>query len=180
MNYGLTGATGWTGWIKSSGRCKRCGTKKPGILVNLPIKKHVHASPDRLIANPFLKVDLVLLVILQCPLLLASSFTEQFVDPLDGYRYQLDYLYFDDAVGSDIDYSLTTLSGLNYWRIGDSFRAALRVAGDLANSDELLPPYATPYIQLRGIPAMRYQGQRVVLSEIELTWEINDRWSIDW
>jgi hypothetical protein len=41
-----------------------------------------------------------------------------------------------------------------------------------------VPFYAVPYIQLRGIPAMRYQGERTVVAEIEARWNLDGRWSL--
>ena len=35
-----------------------------------------------------------------------------------------------------------------------------------------------PSAQLRGIPAMRYQGNYVAVGEVEVTWGANLRWSI--
>lgn len=42
----------------------------------------------------------------------------------------------------------------------------------------LLPPFATPGIVLRGIPAMRYQGNAVAVAEAEVAWQIDKRWSV--
>ena len=40
------------------------------------------------------------------------------------------------------------------------------------------PFYAVPYIQLRGIPAFRYQDETVLMGEVEATWQVVPRWSI--
>lgn len=32
---------------------------------------------------------------------------------------------------------------------------------------------------MRGIPAMRYQGNTVVAAEAEITWQIDPRWSVN-
>ena len=99
-------------------------------------------------------------------------------NPHKGYNYKLDYLWYDDRIGSDFDYSEVTLKGLNYWKLGDSFRAGLRLSGHAVDSEGLLPFYAIPFVQLRGIPAMRYQGEYVAVGEVELTWQANLRWSV--
>jgi len=101
-----------------------------------------------------------------------------FFSPHAGYHYELEHLWYRDFLGSNIDYELTSFSGLNYWNLSEKFRAALRVRVDHAASDSLLPPYATPGIELRGLPAMRYQGNYVAVAEAELTWQIDDRWSV--
>lgn len=51
---------------------------------------------------------------------------------------------------------------------------------DGVNSDEeaRLPPYVPPYIKLRGVPASRYQGNRVVVAEIQLDYKLDERWKL--
>jgi hypothetical protein len=83
-----------------------------------------------------------------------------------------------DAIGSDIDYDSYALEALNYYRVTDALRAGIRLSGEIANSDQALPPFATPTLSLRGISAARYQGTHVGVVEAELTWEIDSRWSV--
>jgi hypothetical protein len=103
---------------------------------------------------------------------------DNFFSPHSGYRYELEQLWYRDFLGSDVEYELTSLSGLNYWQLGDRFRAAVRVAVDYATTGTLLPPFAMPGIELRGLPALRYQGNFVGVAEAELTWQVDDRWSL--
>ena len=99
--------------------------------------------------------------------------------PTNGLKYQLNYLWFDETIGSDVDYHLTELSALHYFKLSKHWRTAFRVEANYANSDSLLPPYATPSISMRGIPAARYQGQSVAMSELELIYKINLRWEVN-
>ena len=103
---------------------------------------------------------------------------DNFFSPVHGYYAQVEHRWYRDALGSDIEYQLSTLRSHNYWKITDSFRTALRVDVDYADADGFLPPFATPGIVLRGIPAMRYQGNIVTVAEIELGWQIDDRWAL--
>lgn len=98
--------------------------------------------------------------------------------PHAGYRYELEQLWYRDFLGSDIDFELTSFKGLNYLRLTDKFRMALRLGAKYAATDGLLPPFATPAIELRGIPALRYQGNYVAVAEAELTWQIDSRWAV--
>ena len=50
-----------------------------------------------------------------------------------------------------------------------------RLEGQFASGD--IPFYSKPFISLRCIPAMRYQGDDVLLTELEVRWNINKRWS---
>ena len=99
--------------------------------------------------------------------------------PTAGLNYKLDYLWFDERVGSDIDYNLTEASGLHYFEHGNHWRSAFRIEVNYADSNALLPPYATPSIKLRGIPSARYQGKSVAMSEAELTYQFNVRFGVN-
>lgn len=98
--------------------------------------------------------------------------------PHAGYLYRLEQLWYRDFLGSDVQFEMTSFSGLNYWNLSENLRAALRVTFDHADSNSLLPPFVTPAIELRGVPAMRYQGNYAAVAEAEVTWQIDDRWSV--
>jgi len=102
-----------------------------------------------------------------------------FFSPKSGLKYELSHLWFDDAIGSDINYQLTEFTGLHYFQVAKKWRTAFKAEVEYANSDELLPPYATPSISMRGIPAGRYQGNAIGLTELEVIYEINHRWEIN-
>jgi len=102
---------------------------------------------------------------------------DNFFSPRQGYRYNLDYLWYRDWLGSGIEYDSLNFQGLNYWELTDRFRLGLRVEADYVNADSLLPPFATPSLRLRGIQAGRYQGNYVGVIEGEFTWQIDTRWS---
>ena len=104
---------------------------------------------------------------------------DNFFSPHAGYRYELEHSWYRGFLGSDIEYELSSLSGFNYWNITEKFRAALKVSVDYASTNSLLPPFATPGIVLRGIPALRYQGNFVGVAEAEVTWQVDDRWSVN-
>lgn len=103
---------------------------------------------------------------------------DSFFSPTDGFMYEFNYLWFDDAIGSDIDYTLAEFSALNYFKFTEHWRTAIRFEANYADSDQILPTYATPFISMRGIPAARYQGQAVAMSELELSYRINLRWEL--
>lgn len=98
--------------------------------------------------------------------------------PKHGLQYQLENLWYRDAIASDIDYELTRFQGLNFFQLAPAWYLGVRVNAEFADSDELLPPFVTPAIALRGIPAMRYQGNLVAMLESEVTWQMDDRWSL--
>ncbi len=98
--------------------------------------------------------------------------------PQEGYQYQLKYTVYSDAIGSDIDFTNTYFQGLNFWDLSDTFNLGLRIGGEYANSDENLPPFQIPSMNLRGIPAYRYQGNVVGVAEAQLGWRVDNRWTL--
>lgn len=98
--------------------------------------------------------------------------------PTRGFYYEFNYGAYRDEIGSDIDYDWYQLTGLNYFPLSQSLRGGLRLAAESVEADDLLPPFAQPAIDLRGVPAARYQGSRVGVVEAELTWQIDKRWSV--
>ncbi len=97
--------------------------------------------------------------------------------PSQGLKYELTSLWFNESVGSDIDYVLTELTGLHYFKLDKHWRTAFRVEVNYADANDFLPPYATPYINMRGIPTARFQGKSVAMSELEFIYQFNLRWS---
>ncbi|MEP4079683.1 BamA/TamA family outer membrane protein [Haloferula sp.] len=54
----------------------------------------------------------------------------------------------------------------------------LGVKAEVEQSFGNLPFYMRPYVNLRGAPAARYQGDGVVSAEAELRWQLHPRWSL--
>ncbi len=98
--------------------------------------------------------------------------------PKRGLQYQFERLWYRDAIASDIDYELTRFQGLNYFEVSPRWHLGVKFSSEYADSDDLLPPFVTPAISLRGIPAMRYQGKLVAMLESEVTWKMDSRWSL--
>jgi len=48
---------------------------------------------------------------------------------------------------------------------------------DWRGSSGNTPFYALPFVELRGIPALRYQGEQAAVAEVEGRWNLDGRWS---
>jgi hypothetical protein len=94
--------------------------------------------------------------------------------PVDGYLAELAGWRHADGAGADFDYSETKLKGLYYLDIADTWVVGLRLEMAQASGD--VPFYAAPYVKLRGIPALRYQGKAAGAVEIEVRRQFGDRW----
>lgn len=101
------------------------------------------------------------------------------LNPQSGYSHQFRYTVFDDAIGSDVDYTSYQWEGLGYWKLSEQFNLGVRMQYDGVSADdgEVLPSYVAPSINLRGVPMNRYQGRAVAVAEVELTWRFTPRWS---
>ncbi|GAA6130366.1 BamA/TamA family outer membrane protein [Halopseudomonas sabulinigri] len=102
------------------------------------------------------------------------------IDPQEGYNYRFRYLVYNKAIGSDYDYASYQLKGTNYWTLSPKWDLGVRLQYDGISVDDqtVLPAYIAPSIDLRGIPAARYQGNAVAVTEAELTWKITPRWRL--
>lgn len=80
------------------------------------------------------------------------------------------------AFGSDRDFGEYDLNLYWFGRLSPQLRFGFKTELDAIRGD--YPVYFAPAINLRGIQAARYQGQNVISSEAELTWELDSRWSL--
>lgn len=99
--------------------------------------------------------------------------------PNAGINASIQTSLFREAVGGDTDFEKYKAKLIYFTPITSSFVLGLRadvekVAGDKNN----IPFYQNPYVDLRGIPVMRYQGETVGVAETELRWNFTSRWSV--
>lgn len=99
------------------------------------------------------------------------------LDPELGLDYKAEYMLYDKALGSDIDYSSFKIKALNYWALTEKSNLGLRFQYDSVNNkeDKSLPVYIPPSIRLRGVSASRYQGLNVLVSELEASYKITEK-----
>jgi len=96
--------------------------------------------------------------------------------PNTGQEAYLEVLRYDQTIGSDFDYWYLKAQALSFHKLHQHFILGLRFEGEAVDGD--VPFYGYPFVQLRGVPAMRYQGERVVDLEIEGRWRVWKRWSL--
>jgi hypothetical protein len=93
--------------------------------------------------------------------------------PNTGFDGEISIARNDEAIGSDWDYTQIKVVGHKYWLLGEKFVLGLR--GDYNTVSGEVPFFAVPFISLRGIPALRYQGESVIVGETELRWAFHPR-----
>lgn len=96
--------------------------------------------------------------------------------PTSGYIVDLTTWRYDETFGGDFDYQKHILKGSTYFDFAENYVLGLRL--DLSSSDGDVPFYAEPYVKLRGIPALRYQGETAGAVEVELRRRLGERWSV--
>jgi hypothetical protein len=57
-------------------------------------------------------------------------------------------------------------------------KVTLGARGNYAWSSDGTPFFLRPYIALRGVAAMRYQGDQMMSAEVEARWQFYERWSV--
>ncbi|MXV51157.1 BamA/TamA family outer membrane protein [Pedobacter sp. HMF7647] len=95
--------------------------------------------------------------------------------PDKGIRVETDFFWSDKVLGSDYNSWLINYSGIGYTPIAKKLTGGLRIEGAQAINDP--PFYLKPFVNLRGVPTMRYQGNATLLSEAEFRWDLYRRWS---
>jgi hemolysin activation/secretion protein len=89
---------------------------------------------------------------------------------------KLGYKNRSDTWSSDYEYDRYKGSVFHYTPFGDYSSLGLRLVGEVVSGDT--PFFGYPFVSLRGIPAMRYQGESVVTAEVEYLWGFTPRWSL--
>jgi len=101
---------------------------------------------------------------------------DNFFTPNRGIRAKASLGVFDELFGGDYDYRELQAKAVGYWPVLPTVVAGLRADGQFVAGDA--PFYALPFVHLRGIPAMRYQGTDVLTLETEERWMVTPRWGL--
>jgi len=73
------------------------------------------------------------------------------------------------ALGGDSEFQRVSLTAMHFLPLHP--KLTLGVRGDAAFSFGDVPFYMQPFVALRGVPVMRYQGDDVAQVEVELLWQ---------
>ena len=84
---------------------------------------------------------------------------------------------FAPAFGSDNRYELYRGKAYGYLPLAQG-RVVLGGRVDLRAANGDVPFYMQPFVELRGVPAARYQDERTALLETEVRWNLDARWAL--
>ncbi len=97
--------------------------------------------------------------------------------PNRGQYVRVDGTLFRDNLGGDHDWELLETSVITYHPLFDEkLVVGLRAGADFAFNDSVF--YMEPYVDLRGVAALRYQDVRAGEGELELRWRVWRRFSL--
>ncbi len=96
--------------------------------------------------------------------------------PRSGNYLELSASLFDQALGSDLNFTRLNLIGMQYLPLDAKWSLGFRESLSFNYGDT--PFYLQPFVLMRGVPAMRYQGEKVAQLETELRWQFWQRFSL--
>lgn len=94
--------------------------------------------------------------------------------PTKGIYSELGYNYSATWLGSDDDFGTLSTNFFGYLPITEKLRSKYRFQGSFLFGDA--PFYAYPFVDLRGIAAMRYQNETTLVAETEWAYNVYKRW----
>jgi len=97
--------------------------------------------------------------------------------PKKGINAGVQYTYNATWLGADDNYSTINPYFLGYQPISHKVFSAWRFDSNFLIGDA--PFYAYPFVQLRGVPSMKYQSNNTMLVETEWKFNVYKRWSLD-
>lgn len=95
--------------------------------------------------------------------------------PTRGWLSDTYGTFFDDAFGGSRDFQLFQQVLIGHHPLAEDWFLGARVQYAASFGDT--PFFARPYIDLRGVPALRYQGEQAMSGELEARWQFHSRWS---
>lgn len=98
------------------------------------------------------------------------------ISPRNGFNLKLQAQANRDAIGSDYDFEKYTWKLRQYFEFGEKYTLAWRLDGATTSGD--VPFYLEPFVEIEGIPAMRYQGATAATLEVRGGYDIRPRWTI--
>jgi hypothetical protein len=101
---------------------------------------------------------------------------DNFFTPTQGWYVDLSVQLFREGFGSDRDFDRPTLTAMYYQPLAQTLFLSAR--GSAKGSSSGTPFFLRPFVSLRGVEALRYQGDEAADGEVELRWQFHPRFSL--
>lgn len=96
--------------------------------------------------------------------------------PTKGVFVEVSSGFYSEALGGDTEFQKPAAVAIAYLPLQPRLTLGLR--SDVSASFGDTPFYARPFVSMRGVGAMRYQGEEVAQAEAELRWQFWKRFSV--
>jgi hypothetical protein len=96
--------------------------------------------------------------------------------PTDGIFAESVFLASRESLGATEEFERFQQVVMGWLPLSDDWTLGMR--GDYQWTSEGTPFFLRPYVKLRGVAAMRYQGDEMASAEIEARWRFHGRWSM--
>ena len=96
--------------------------------------------------------------------------------PTRGTYVEASVGLFSQALGGDDEFQRAQIIAMQYVQLHPQWFLGLR--GQVAGSFGDVPFYLRPFISMRGVPMMQYQGEELAQLEVELRWQCWKRFSL--
>jgi hypothetical protein len=97
------------------------------------------------------------------------------LSPRKGFKSELQVTVNSDKIGSDFNYDEFSWKIRQYFEFGEKYSFSWRLDGATTSGD--VPFYLEPFIQIEGIPALRYQGPTAATLEVRGGIDFHRRWT---
>jgi hypothetical protein len=99
------------------------------------------------------------------------------LSPTSGMFLSARAQIYDEAVGGDYNFINYKTSNLFYNKLSDKINLDFNVVGETITANRRdIAPYLYPFISMRGLPMMKYQGGSVVVIQSEFSYNFTTRW----
>jgi len=95
--------------------------------------------------------------------------------PSTGWVGAIDAMFYEPDFGSDTTFQSYRGHVFAYWPLAKTL--VLGGRADMRAARGRVPFYQMPFIDLRGVPAQRYQDENTAVLEAELRWDFTPRWA---
>ncbi len=109
-------------------------------------------------------------------LMLTYDGRDNMFTPSNGLASEVKVMLFDETWGSDDTFQKYLASLLYYNSLTENLVLGIRGDGKIIEGEA--PFYSYPFIDMRGVKALQYQGDMTLLGEVELRWSFTPRWAL--
>jgi hypothetical protein len=96
--------------------------------------------------------------------------------PTRGIYAESSWLASRESLGATADFERFTQVLIGWHPLRSDVTLGARA--NYAWASDATPFFLRPFVQLRGVPAMRYQGNQAASLEVEARWQFHGRWSV--